>query len=168
MSRVTIYNPNNGDASWASLVSGRLSNSVVSLLNYQGNVLKSYRIGDATDIPLFDINFAGDTGFLITNAPTPAPTNTPTGIPTIDATLVWRVRVQLDGRNYLHLREVEVFDQNGVNRALNKPATQSSLDGGEATWAVDGNLSTISHSGNDHGKYLMLGIAPLVFFFLLT
>ena len=58
VSRVVIYNRNDGDASHASAVSGRLSNSVVSLLNYQGNTLKAYRIGDATNIPVFDISFA--------------------------------------------------------------------------------------------------------------
>ena len=34
--------------------------------------------------------------------------------------------MQLIGRNYLHMREVQVFDTSGVNRALNKSATQSS------------------------------------------
>ena len=58
VSRVVIYNRNNGDASHASQVSSRLSNSVVSLLNYQGNTLKAYRIGDARNIPMFDISFA--------------------------------------------------------------------------------------------------------------
>jgi hypothetical protein len=37
--------------------SARLSNSVVSLLNYQGHALKTYRIGDAKNIPVFHINF---------------------------------------------------------------------------------------------------------------
>ena len=57
VSRVVIYNRNDGDASHASAVSGRLSNSVVSLINYQGNTLKTYRIGDATNVPVIDINF---------------------------------------------------------------------------------------------------------------
>jgi hypothetical protein len=43
---------------------------------------------------------------------------------------VRKVRVQLEGRNHLHMREVEVFDTSGVNRALNKPATQSSTYNG--------------------------------------
>ena len=57
VSRVVIYNRNDGDASHASDVSARLSNSVVSLINYQGNTLKSYRIGDAPNVPVFNINF---------------------------------------------------------------------------------------------------------------
>ena len=65
MARVTIFNWNDGDASHASLVSGRLSNSVVSLLNQGGNTLKTYRIGDATDISMFDISFVGESGVLI-------------------------------------------------------------------------------------------------------
>ena len=156
VSRVIIHNWNDGDPWHASLVSSRLSNSVVSLLNYQGRALKTYRIGDATSIPVFGINFAGERGVLITNAPTLAPTNTPTRIPTFDATLVWRVRVQLEGRNYLHLREVEMFDQNGVNRALNKPTSQSSdmlFDvHGPSSRAVDGTLDTFSHTDYDYGK----------------
>ena len=70
VARVIIYNRNDGDASHASLVSGRLSNSVVSLRNHQGNTLKICRIGDATNVPLFDINFVGESGVLVTNAPT--------------------------------------------------------------------------------------------------
>ena len=37
------------------------------------------------------------------------------------------VRIQLPGTTYLHLDEVEVIGQNGVNLALHKPADQSSL-----------------------------------------
>jgi hypothetical protein len=57
VSTVIIYNRNDGDASHASHVTGRLSNSVVSLINYQGNTLKTYRIGDASNVPVFVINF---------------------------------------------------------------------------------------------------------------
>ena len=78
VSRVVIYNRNDGDAAHASDVSRRLSNSDVSLINYQGNTLKTYRIGDATNVPVFDINFAGINGVLITKAPTPAPITAPT------------------------------------------------------------------------------------------
>jgi hypothetical protein len=42
VARVIIYNQNDGDASHASMVSSRLSNSVVSLINYQDITLKSY------------------------------------------------------------------------------------------------------------------------------
>ncbi len=158
VSRVTIFNI--VDFRYIEN-SARISNSVVSLHNYQGDALKTYRIGDATGIEAFDINFAGEIGVLITNAPTPAPTNTPTRIPTFDATLIWRVRVQLEGRNFLHMREVEVYDQNGVNRALNKPASQSSTytydyNGKtvtvDASYAVDGNWETSSHTNADNGK----------------
>jgi hypothetical protein len=86
------------------------------------------------------------------------PTNPPTTVaPTFDAALVWSVRVQLEGRNYLHMREVEVFDQNAGNRALNKPSTQSSnmwFDvHGPSSRAVDGSLDTFSHTDLDTGKY---------------
>jgi hypothetical protein len=49
--RVTIFNR------IELLESSNLSNSVVSLLNYQGTTLKSHRIGIATGTPVFDISF---------------------------------------------------------------------------------------------------------------
>jgi hypothetical protein len=80
-------------------------------------------------------------------------------------TLARKVRVQLEGQNFLHMREVEVWDQNGTNVALNKTATQSST---YSTWgaarpasdAVNGivemtslsNLTDISHTGFDSGE----------------
>jgi hypothetical protein len=57
VSRVTIFNRNDGDANHAAIVSARLSNSEVSLLNYQGTTIMSYSIGDAINIPMFDISF---------------------------------------------------------------------------------------------------------------
>jgi hypothetical protein len=74
VSRVVIYNRNDGDASHVTEASGRLSNSVVSLLNYQGNTLKAYRIGDATNTPVFDISVAS---FAI---PTASPSTPCSGI----------------------------------------------------------------------------------------
>ncbi len=175
VTRVTIFNFPSGDYSW------RLSNSVVSLLNYQGASLKTYTIGVAYNVPIFDINFIGENGVLIppttspttsspstsqpTNLPTTSPTTSkptlfptpaPTTIsPTFDATLVWRVRVQqpTDG-SWLHMREVEVFDQDNVNKALDKPATQSSTDSGRsASYAVDGSLDTMTFTYWQKCKY---------------
>ena len=54
MSRIVIYNRNDGDASHASAVSGRLSNSTVSLKDNQGRTLKSYGINDATGKAVFE------------------------------------------------------------------------------------------------------------------
>lgn len=51
VSRVTIHNRND-------CCSGSLSNSVVSLLNQQGTILKSFGIGNATNIPVIDISVA--------------------------------------------------------------------------------------------------------------
>jgi hypothetical protein len=138
VSRVVIYNRNDGDATHASLVSGRLSNSVVSLLNYQGNSLKTYRIGDATNMPVFDIFFSGINGVLITKA--------------------HKVRVQLESTNSLHMREVQVYDTSGVNRALYKSATQSSTNiwhswgSDPASKAVNGNLNDYSHTNSERGN----------------
>jgi len=79
--------------------------------------------------------------------------------------LVRKVRVQLLGVEILNLREVKVFDQNGVvNVALNKAATQSSTYiGYDANWdaanAVDGDTAiasaySMSATLRELGKYL--------------
>jgi hypothetical protein len=65
VSRVTIFNRNDGDITHSAIVTSRLSNSKVSLLDQLGNTLKSYRIGDATNISLFNISFEGNNGILI-------------------------------------------------------------------------------------------------------
>ena len=49
VSRVVIYNR-------IDCCAERLSNSVVSLLNHQGNTLRTYIIGNATNVPIFDMN----------------------------------------------------------------------------------------------------------------
>jgi hypothetical protein len=78
---------------------------------------------------------------------------------TASTALTRKVRVQLGGANWnaLHLREVEVRDQNGINRALNKTATQSSNYPYSASYpalvAVDGRLTGFSHTGGGTSKY---------------
>jgi len=69
--------------------------------------------------------------------------------------------VQLLDSTWLQLREVEVIDQNSVNVALNKVATQSSTYGSHtpASKAVDGNKSiafesTMSITNWEQGMYL--------------
>ncbi len=54
VSKVKIYNRNDGDASHASIVSGRLSNSRVSLRNANDVTIFSYSIGDATNKAEFE------------------------------------------------------------------------------------------------------------------
>ena len=75
--------------------------------------------------------------------------------------LARKVRVQLEGQNYLHMREVQVWDQSGINVALNKTASQSSTEfylGSAirpASDAVNGvvNMTDMSSTGFDLGKY---------------
>ena len=164
VSSVVIYNRIDGDASHSSEVSGRLSNSVVSLINQQGNTLKTYRIEDATNVPVFYINFESPSSASPTVSQAPSMSHSPSLNPSISQSpsspsqLVHKVRVQLDGSNHLHMREVQVFDTNGVNRALNKLATQSSTTSGSwgsdpASKAVNGNLNDWSHTNNDLGMY---------------
>ena len=65
-----------------------------------------------------------------------------------------KVRVQRKGR--VNLKEVQVFDQNGNNVALNKTATQSSTSmGGAASNAVNGNV-------NDFGSMTMMSTRKLL------
>jgi hypothetical protein len=64
------------------------------------------------------------------------------------------VRVKLDRQDYLHMREVQVFDRNNVNAALGKPANQSSTwPGHPASNALNGIVTDMSHTGFDSGKY---------------
>ena len=59
VSRVTIYNRNDKRLDWPgheSEVSARLSDSNILLLNYQDIPIKTYRIGNARDIPMFNIS----------------------------------------------------------------------------------------------------------------
>ena len=104
---------------WTGDQPTRLSNSIVSIIDSQGTSQYSYRIGDATGMTMFEF-------------------------PSLKSR---KVRVQLEGTSMLSMREVQVFDNNGVNLALNKAATQSST--GEypagifhyASKAVNGNLT---------------------------
>jgi hypothetical protein len=75
----------------------------------------------------------------------------------ISVTLVHKVRVELEDWNHLHMREVQVFDQNNVNRALEKRATQSSTSfdcgaNNNASNAVNGNMTDMSHTLFESGK----------------
>ncbi len=69
--------------------------------------------------------------------------------------LTRKVRVDLGRKELLVLREVQVFDYNNINRASGKPATQSTLykGGGQASYAVDGDLVSQSHTDNSIGKH---------------
>ena len=90
---------------------------------------------------------------ITTSKPTASPIAF-TASPSKNAALVHKVRVQLEGRNILNMREVQVFDTSGFNHALNKPASQSSTAAGEeASKAVNGNLGDHSHTNNDAGIY---------------
>jgi hypothetical protein len=82
------------------------------------------------------------------------PTSKPTSrSPTLDPSLIHKVRVQLEGVNYLNLREVRVYDQNNVNRALTMTSYQSSTYPGlGSSLAVDGTLGTFSQTEIDQRK----------------
>ncbi len=119
--------------------SRRLSWAKVSLIDNAGKYLETYQIYDARGITLFDISFGLNEG--------------------VSSVVAWKgpsrkIRVDLGKKEYLNMREVQVFDYNNVNRALGKTATHSPLYSNlPASNAVDGNLDTISHTDNTIGKY---------------
>jgi hypothetical protein len=90
----------------------------------------------------------------------------------VSSTSFRKVKIQLEGTNYLHMREVEVYDSNGNNAAKGKTATQSSnySPTNPAGKAVDGNLTTISHTNKEQGKWpsfifkLGITLSPLTLF----
>ena len=64
-----------------------------------------------------------------------------------------KLRVQLEGTDNIALKEVQVFNRNGVNVALNKTATQSSTEtGSPASKAVNGDLTDSSVTNWEEGK----------------
>ncbi len=64
-----------------------------------------------------------------------------------------KLRVQLEGTDNIALKEVQVFDKNGVNVALNKTATQSSTEtGSPPSKAVNGDLTDSSVTNWEAGK----------------
>jgi len=77
VSRVSLFNRNDGDVAHAALVSNRLSNSCVILMNYQGTYLKQYCIEDATNLFMLDLNFAGNTNSASPIADTCVPYSSP-------------------------------------------------------------------------------------------
>ena len=83
----------------------RLSNSEVSLKNNDDFVVGKYDIGDTSALSQINIGAAE----LV--------------LPFITAR---KVRIQLLGIEALNLAEVQVIDTNGENRALSKPANQTS------------------------------------------
>ena len=102
----------------------------------------------------------------VTGGRGPAPTPSPP--PTPNPALVHKVRVQLDGRNYLHCREVKVFDTSGVNHALNKLATQSSTYWDPASKAANGYHNDWSHTNNDAGMYHELTDSNLIVYTIMS
>jgi subtilisin-like proprotein convertase family protein len=107
----------------------------------------------------FDICNSTNSNAATTGPPTNLPTFKPTAFPAASV-IVHKVRVQLEGTNAvaLNMREVEVLDTSGVNRALNKYATQSStylwnnITPKPASLAVNGNLNDLSHTQNEAGN----------------
>ena len=65
-----------------------------------------------------------------------------------------KLRVQLEGTDNIALKEVQVFNRNGVNVALNKTATQSSTKQSStpASKAVNGDLTDYSLTNLTAGK----------------
>jgi hypothetical protein len=73
----------------------------------------------------------------------------------VSSTLFRKVKIQLDGTGEVNIAEVKVYDNNDVNVALGKSATQSTdFDSMRAaSKAVDGDLTTFSGTGIKQGKH---------------
>ena len=111
VTEVHIYNRKyNCDGSCQARANG----AIVSLIGAKGGVFDTRDIGvvviesaEAPPVPI-DLIFS----------PVPAGSY---------LSLALKVKIQLQDTDYLHLSEVQVFDEVGVNRALNKPSTMSSV-----------------------------------------
>ena len=72
---------------------------------------------------------------------------------------VRKVKLQHDDNTSerICLGEIVVYDESGADRALDKPATQSSdydnSNSYPASNAVDGDTATFSHTENETGQY---------------
>ena len=109
-------------------------------------------------------------GALLTPEPSISPTNTPSVSPTnkpstspltqSEGSIIRKVRVQLTNSNILHMREVEVYNTDDVNVALNKAALQSStmlIDtySWPASKGVDGYLHNLIQTISEQGEFTL-------------
>ncbi len=120
----------------------RLSWAIVSIIDSAGNTLSSYNVGDTNGKAEIDISV----GF----------NNVETSVVAWKPPLLTRqVRIELGNWGLLHVREVQVFDYNNVNRALRVGTSQSPTDPSyPSSNAVDGSLDTFSHTADGAtGKY---------------
>lgn len=92
----------------------RANGAIVSLIDYKGHIFDTRDIG----VVVIQEPQAPPTPIDLTFNPVPMGSY---------LTLTKMVKIQLTGTDYLHLTEVQVFDEAGVNRALNKPTTMSSM-----------------------------------------
>jgi hypothetical protein len=111
VTEIHIFNRNHA---CADSCQARANGAVVSLIDSKG------RVFDTQDIGVVVIQKEGAPQMPVDL------TFTPTLMGSY-LSLAQKVKIQLTDTNYLHLAEVQVFDEAGVNRALNKPATMSSM-----------------------------------------
>jgi hypothetical protein len=138
----------------------------MELSDENDNVVARRNFGDTSNSTILEFTFempAEPTGPLPTYSPTylPSVTARPTPEPPSHlvsdislSRLAQKVRIQLpssSGSTQLGLREVQIFDENNINVALNKPASQSSDWNANfiASNAVDGNVDTASDTFNE-------------------
>jgi insulin receptor substrate 1 len=95
-------------------------------------------------------------------SPTAAPSSSPTSSPTLTCfNNIDQVRIKSTTGDRISVREVEVYSQ-GINRAANGTATQSSVDSSDpsaiATSAIDENVVSYSSTNNETGAYLLIDL----------
>jgi hypothetical protein len=144
----------------------RLSYATMELMDENDNVVARRNFGDTSNSTILEFTFE-----MPTEPTGPSPTYSPTYLPSVTARptpeppshlvsdislsrLAQKVRIQLpssSGSTQLGLREVQIFDENNINVALNKPASQSSDWNANfiASNAVDGNVDTASDTFNE-------------------
>ena len=98
-------------------------------------------------------------------SPTPVPSVSPTNKPSTspltqsEGSIIRKVRVQLTNKNILHMREVEVYNTDGVNVALEKAALQSSTLQNSPAWKPesgnDGNLDSLMQTNSEQGEFTL-------------
>ena len=106
----------------------RINGAIISLIDARGKVFDTRDVGVAVEAG--GRRSLGVTRRLQTETAIPhLPIQLPfVGVPMGSyLSVATKVKIQLSNTDYLHLSEVQVFDQSGVNRALNKPTTMSSI-----------------------------------------
>ena len=105
-----------------------------------------------SNLPPYNITFTPSSGTGLTS------TDITTTISNYDGFAKARyffIQLELSNNSVMHYAEIEIYDENGINIALNRTVVQSSMTL-PAGLAIDGNITT--HHQTDSGSHEWLGI----------